>query len=247
MVGTLLSTSFTAGVDIRTVAGRLGHAGGGSTTLKAYTAWVSEADQRAAKTISGRMPPLPTQPDPVDRAKTDPHSPYQRIAARLRHDILTGTLTDGDHPPSAKHLATQHNVSPATAHRALTLLKTWGLITSSHSQRATVTRPAQPEPQPHDTHTATSQPADTDTDAGRELLHLDVRWRGTTIKKLTTEANPTNPTELRRPLTDAIRRHGHDESHIGDYEMDIRDPGTHHLLTTFVTTTPPAEPRGFTP
>lgn len=37
-----------AGVDIRTVAGRLGHAGGGSTTLRTYTAWVSEADQRAA-------------------------------------------------------------------------------------------------------------------------------------------------------------------------------------------------------
>ncbi len=45
------------GVDIRTVAGRLGHAGGGTTTLKAYTAWVSEADQRAAKAIGGSMPP----------------------------------------------------------------------------------------------------------------------------------------------------------------------------------------------
>ncbi|TDP96424.1 DUF7507 domain-containing protein [Labedaea rhizosphaerae] len=37
-----------AGVDIRTVAGRLGHSGGGATTLRVYTAWVSEADQRAA-------------------------------------------------------------------------------------------------------------------------------------------------------------------------------------------------------
>lgn len=33
-----------AGVDVRTVTGRLGHGGGGSTTLRAYTAWVSEAD-----------------------------------------------------------------------------------------------------------------------------------------------------------------------------------------------------------
>jgi integrase len=48
----------TAGVDPRTVAGRLGHAGGG-TTLRVYAAWVSEADQRAATTLAARMPPRP--------------------------------------------------------------------------------------------------------------------------------------------------------------------------------------------
>jgi integrase len=48
-----------AGVDVRTVAGRLGHSGGGATTLRVYTAWISEADQRAASTLSGRMPPRP--------------------------------------------------------------------------------------------------------------------------------------------------------------------------------------------
>jgi len=45
-----------AGVDIRTVAGRLGHAGGGSTTLRTYTAFVLEADQRAAAALSARRP-----------------------------------------------------------------------------------------------------------------------------------------------------------------------------------------------
>jgi integrase len=45
-----------AGTDIRTVAGRLGHGGGGSTTLRVYAAWLSEADQRAASVLSGRMP-----------------------------------------------------------------------------------------------------------------------------------------------------------------------------------------------
>jgi integrase-like protein len=45
-----------AGVDLRTVAGRLGHGGGGTTTLKVYAAWVSEADKRAAGAISGRLP-----------------------------------------------------------------------------------------------------------------------------------------------------------------------------------------------
>lgn len=43
-----------AGVDIRTVAGRLGHAGGGSTTLRTYTAFVQEADQRAATALASR-------------------------------------------------------------------------------------------------------------------------------------------------------------------------------------------------
>ena len=49
----------SAGVDVRTVAGRLGHGGGGATTLRVYTAWTSEADQRAAQTVSGRMPARP--------------------------------------------------------------------------------------------------------------------------------------------------------------------------------------------
>jgi site-specific recombinase XerD len=45
-----------AGVDVRTVAGRLGHGGGGATTLRVYAAWLSEADQRAAGVLAGRMP-----------------------------------------------------------------------------------------------------------------------------------------------------------------------------------------------
>lgn len=45
----------TAGVDLRTVAGRLGHAGGGATTLRVYAAWVNEADRRAAQVLGSRM------------------------------------------------------------------------------------------------------------------------------------------------------------------------------------------------
>ena len=45
----------TAGVDLRTVAGRLGHAGGGATTLRVYAAWVSESDRRAANILGSRM------------------------------------------------------------------------------------------------------------------------------------------------------------------------------------------------
>jgi integrase len=45
----------TAGVDLRTVAGRLGHGGGGATTLRVYAAWVGEADRRAAELLGTRM------------------------------------------------------------------------------------------------------------------------------------------------------------------------------------------------
>lgn len=45
----------TAGVDLRTVAGRLGHAGGGTTTLRVYAAWVDASDRQAAKILGGRI------------------------------------------------------------------------------------------------------------------------------------------------------------------------------------------------
>ncbi len=49
----------TAGVDLRTVAGRLGHSGGGTTTLRVYAAWVDDAGHKAAETLAGRMPERP--------------------------------------------------------------------------------------------------------------------------------------------------------------------------------------------
>jgi integrase len=47
----------SAGVDLRTVAGRLGHGGGGATTLKVYAAWVAASDRKAAALLQSRMPP----------------------------------------------------------------------------------------------------------------------------------------------------------------------------------------------
>ncbi|SFR29363.1 Phage integrase, N-terminal SAM-like domain [Lentzea waywayandensis] len=49
----------TAGVDLRTVAGRLGHGGGGATTLRVYAAWVPSADKQAADLLASRMPSRP--------------------------------------------------------------------------------------------------------------------------------------------------------------------------------------------
>jgi site-specific recombinase XerD len=53
----------TAGVDLRTVAGRLGHGGGGATTLRVYSAWVVESDRRASEILGGRMR-RPGRPSP---------------------------------------------------------------------------------------------------------------------------------------------------------------------------------------
>ncbi|HEY0639838.1 MAG TPA: site-specific integrase [Pseudonocardiaceae bacterium] len=49
-----------AGVDLRTVAGRLGHGGGGATTLKVYAAWHAGADKQAAALLASRLPARPT-------------------------------------------------------------------------------------------------------------------------------------------------------------------------------------------
>lgn len=50
-----------AGVDLRTVAGRLGHGGGGATTLRVYAAWVDQSDRKAAEILAGRFK-RPTPP-----------------------------------------------------------------------------------------------------------------------------------------------------------------------------------------
>jgi len=45
-----------AGVDLRTVAGRLGHGGGGATTLRVYASFVPAPDRRAADLLGGMLP-----------------------------------------------------------------------------------------------------------------------------------------------------------------------------------------------
>jgi integrase len=53
-----------AGVDLRTVAGRLGHGGGGATTLRVYASFVAAADRRAAELLGQQLNrPGQVQPD----------------------------------------------------------------------------------------------------------------------------------------------------------------------------------------
>jgi integrase len=139
----------SAGVDVRTVAGRLGHGGGGATTLRVYTAWTSEADQRAARVVSGRMPARPgnrlgaeaarARASSVDEAEAD--APYQKIASDLRGAIESGILNPGDPLPPEKAIAARYGVATSTAHRAVALLEASGLVRTS-SGRRTVVSPA---------------------------------------------------------------------------------------------------------
>jgi GntR family transcriptional regulator len=53
---------------------------------------------------------------------------YTEIAASLEADIRKGEYAQGDRLPSARDLAEKHNVSSATAMRALRLLQDQGVI-----------------------------------------------------------------------------------------------------------------------
>ncbi|WP_329068650.1 tyrosine-type recombinase/integrase [Amycolatopsis sp. NBC_01480] len=138
----------TAGVDVRTVAGRLGHGGGGTTTLRVYSAWVAETDQRAAGTLAGHLPELPAALSqggklaPVKpEVAPEEASPYQRIAQDLRGAIVSGVLVPGQQLPTVVDLATRYSVSFGTAQRAIAQLRAAGLVSVSRGRRAVVADP----------------------------------------------------------------------------------------------------------
>jgi integrase len=143
----------SGGVDVRIVAGRLGHGGGGVTTLRYYTAWVAEADQRASRALADRVPQLPSPvaqhgapvlelPAPLALAEDGDSAPYRRIAADLRGAIRIGALKPGDLLPTVVEIGERYAVSPATAHRAVALLADSGEISVSRGRRAMVNRSA---------------------------------------------------------------------------------------------------------
>lgn len=231
-----------AGVDIRTVAGRLGHGGGGTTTLRVYAAWVAEADQRAATRLVSRLPARPSSmPTRMDRILADPRTPYERIAAKLHAGIVGGLYPRGEPLPTGKELAKTYGVAAGTAQRAVTLLSSWGLIEVNRGQRAVVRAVSSPVDERDASGEAVST-VQTDSTAGNAseieiLLDLEVRRRGNVVSKFSAEADPKSPRELRQLLLDAVRRDGRDESQIAEYEMDIRYFGDRSLVTTFVART----------
>ncbi|MDN5849870.1 MAG: tyrosine-type recombinase/integrase, partial [Nitrococcus sp.] len=128
-----------AGVDVRTVAGRLGHSGGGVTTLRVYAAWLAEADQRASESLAQRTEARPVQPaDDAERALRRPRSPRERLAVDLRQQILDGVYADGEHLPGIKAMGEKLGLSSSTVHRAYQLLRQWGLLVGAEGDRPCV-------------------------------------------------------------------------------------------------------------
>jgi len=125
----------TAGVDIRTVAGRLGHSSA-TTTWKYYSAWRPEADQQAAAVITTRVP---TPPTPTAACVTRKPAMFETVAERLRESITQGRFKPGENLPPMKELATAHRVSINAAHAAVNRLADWGYVTVSRGKRSLVT------------------------------------------------------------------------------------------------------------
>ncbi len=217
------------GVDPRTVAGRLGHGGGGTTTLKAYSAWVSEADQRAAKGLGAGMPARPAELDEVDQIKAEPRYPYQLVAATVAREVADGTLPPDSPAPLAAELATRYGVSLATAKRSLVLLTEWGTLARHGRHELRVVEPALDPPVPP----APVTPPTADGRTGM-LLALTVRRRGTEIARFSTVADPASASELHEVLAAAVARAGGAPDEIADYEMDVRLPAEPAPILTFV-------------
>jgi DNA-binding GntR family transcriptional regulator len=68
-----------------------------------------------------------------DKPKIQRVPPYAQIANTLRQKIKDGELRPGDRLPSVRNLATEYGVSPVTADKALSALRSEGLLIGSPS------------------------------------------------------------------------------------------------------------------
>ena len=220
-----------AGVDVRTVAGRLGHGGGGSTTLRVYAAWLAESDQRAAAGLLSRMPARPeTEPQRSERAKSDPRTPAELLAVELRDQILSDRYPVGSHLPPVKELAAAHGIAGSTVHRSVSLLKDWGLVEARRGSRVTVVaRPVVTGPEPSK---AEAESGELSAAPAVKLFRFEVRHAGQLLRRVSAAVDPTDAGSLRSVLAGVIARAGKDASAVAEYEMDVFDGDT--LLTTFV-------------
>ncbi|MGH3872564.1 MAG: tyrosine-type recombinase/integrase [Pseudonocardiaceae bacterium] len=241
-----------AGVDVRTVAGRLGHSGGGTTTLRVYAAWIAEADQRAAAGLASRVPNRPAaQPAGMERVLADPRAPYERIAVELRSAILDGRYTANKPLPTIKQLAETYQVATGTAHRALSLLADWELVDVSRGQRATVRVSASwvaesVQSQPGGKTSDKTSNTKYDPECAADQCHADSENPTKTASQLW-EITLRGPDGRRYPRRhacadinqpDSFRGHlvaiarleaptetGDGEDWINDYELEIAEPG----------------------
>ena len=233
------------GVDVRTVAGRLGHGGGGTTTLRVYAAWVSEADQRASAGLLDRLPQRPqASPGAIPSAERAARNPYEVVAAELRAQILDGRLPAGSPLPSNKELTRQYGVAAGTAHRAAALLSEWGMIDVRRGHRAVVLGVGAAEEAGHPLNRA-SLAYGTEVElqkaavavpvATGSIVDLHVRHLGADFTRFSAEADLTSAADLRSLLLAAVRRRGGDPAQIEEYEMEIRRPRDPNAVMIFAT------------
>lgn len=218
----------------------LGMAGGDTTTLKVYAAWVSESDQRAASSLFAR---LPARPD----AGTDPRvrgkAIYERVAAELRAQIASGQLPVGAELPTHKQLAQQHGIAASTAHRVIALLNSEGLVDVSRGRRAIVIRQPLNDADPRAADDATTrvlpedcrqQDSDETATVGPRLWAITVRGPdGRRFPARHVCEDISRPNSFRPHLLAIARMElptetDRGESWIGDYELEIREPGNDH-------------------
>ena len=76
---------------------------------------------------------LPLSSDPLR-----PMAPYERIANDFRGAIQCGALRKGDQLPTMKEISDRYTVAASTAHRAIALLQSEGLVEVRRGQRAAV-------------------------------------------------------------------------------------------------------------
>jgi integrase len=133
----------SAGVDLRTTAGRLGHSDGGATTLKVYADWMPATDRKAAEQLSADLmalrdaqtkaggavpvaaPSLRRVSRPLEEIlepAKDGRTTYLVVAAALRTAVSTGRLQPGDLVPTVDQLAAWFGIARSTAQRAFALL-----------------------------------------------------------------------------------------------------------------------------
>lgn len=119
----------TAGVDLRTVAGRLGH-GDGTTTLRHYAAWSAAADQQAASVVSARLPRPPGRdPRTLDAGEVMGVN-AQRYTLRLywRSSMLREEVTNLDPRDDAMLRATLERLVEAERGTLRLDLSEWSLV-----------------------------------------------------------------------------------------------------------------------
>ncbi|MCZ9308845.1 GntR family transcriptional regulator [Corynebacterium uberis] len=69
---------------------------------------------------------------------TPPVQRYMEIAAQLRHDIRSGTLSPGDPLPSEAQLCEQFNAARGTVRQAVGILRQEGMVSSGQGRRTRV-------------------------------------------------------------------------------------------------------------